>query len=315
MAISPARGPLPLPAPLQRRLEATASAYFTVPPGHGIDFSDPQGEPALTAPDSLSWQVFKNPLALFVGGVAAVILEFAEPRVRTGVWTATSFRTDPAARLRSTGLAAMMTVYGPRSRAEAMIAAIRRRHDGIRGVTEEGEAFHANEPALLDWVYATASFGFLEAFHAYVRPMDAPQRDRFYAEGRIAAGLYGACGAPASQHELDTLMQRMDGRLQGSPVVFEFLAIMGRARLLPGVLAHAQPMLVRAAVGLVPAWIRERLGLDARWSLQPWERLLVRRCGAAADRLMLRSCPPVLACRRLGLADDYLFQQAGAAQR
>lgn len=40
---------------------------------------------ALTSPDSLSWQVFKNPVAMFVGGIAAGLLELAEPRVRTGV--------------------------------------------------------------------------------------------------------------------------------------------------------------------------------------------------------------------------------------
>jgi uncharacterized protein (DUF2236 family) len=33
------------------------------------------------SPDSVSRCVFKNPLPLFIGGVAAVILELAEPRV------------------------------------------------------------------------------------------------------------------------------------------------------------------------------------------------------------------------------------------
>ena len=53
-----------------------------------------------------------------------MILEFAEPRVRTGVWEYTEFRTRPARRIRRTGLAAMVTVYGPRSAAEAMIAQV-----------------------------------------------------------------------------------------------------------------------------------------------------------------------------------------------
>jgi uncharacterized protein (DUF2236 family) len=30
--------------------------------------------------------VFKNPVTLFIGGVGAVLLELAEPRVRDGVW-------------------------------------------------------------------------------------------------------------------------------------------------------------------------------------------------------------------------------------
>lgn len=86
-----------------------------MPGGPRIDFTAPAGEPALAAPDSVSWRVFKNPVSLFVGGVTAVILELAEPRVRSGVWDHSSFKTDPLTRLKRTGLAAMVTVYGARS--------------------------------------------------------------------------------------------------------------------------------------------------------------------------------------------------------
>src|SRR5690606_20623758 len=83
--------------------------------GLEVDFASPPGEPALVGPDSVAWQVFRNPVALFVGGVAAVVLELAEPRVRTGVWEHTTFRTDPLTRMERTGLAAMVTVYAARS--------------------------------------------------------------------------------------------------------------------------------------------------------------------------------------------------------
>ena len=81
-----------------------------------FDFLTPPGEAALCAPDSISWRVFKNPVALAVGGVAAVLLEFADPRVRDGVWQNSSFPTDPLLRMQRTGRAAMATVYGARSR-------------------------------------------------------------------------------------------------------------------------------------------------------------------------------------------------------
>ena len=315
MGLMRQHGPLLLWTPLQRRVEAIASSYFAAPYGAGIDFSAPSGEPALATPDSVSWQVFKNPLVLFVGGVAAVLLELAEPRVRTGVWHGTSFRNDPAGRLRRTGLAAMVTVYGPRSTAEAMIAAINRRHALIHGVTPGGMAFRADQPELLDWVHATASYGFLEAFHAYVRPLDAAQRDRFYGEGRASALLYGAIGAPASQHQWEQMMQSMRSVLEPSPVIFEFLGIMRDAALLPGPLRMAQGLLIRAAVALLPARVRERLVPGRRWRLRPWERRLLQRAGAATDRLLLRTCPPALACRRMGLPDDYLYRLAGPANR
>jgi hypothetical protein len=83
-------------------------------------FSQPNGEAALVSPGSVSWRVFNNPLSLFIGDVTAVVMELAEPRVRTGVWEHTNFREDPIQRLRRTGLAAMVTVYGARSTAEAI---------------------------------------------------------------------------------------------------------------------------------------------------------------------------------------------------
>ena len=107
------RAGLVLPEPLQHRLEAAALELLQPRGQPRVDFANPLGEPALTLPDSVSWQVFKNPVALFIGGMTAAILELAEPRVRTGVWEHSSFRDHPMARLQRTGLATMMTVYGP----------------------------------------------------------------------------------------------------------------------------------------------------------------------------------------------------------
>jgi uncharacterized protein (DUF2236 family) len=74
------------------------------------------------------------------------IMELAEPRVRTGLWEHTTFRLNPAGRLRRTGLAAMVTIYGARGTAEAMIARVRRIHDTVAGRTPSGEAYCASDP-------------------------------------------------------------------------------------------------------------------------------------------------------------------------
>ena len=205
--------PIVLPWPLKSSLEATARALLKPIDRYDIDFSRPIGEAALVPPDSLSWRVFKNPLSLFIGGVTAVILELAEPRVRTGVWEHTTFRLNPVRRLRRTGLAAMVTIYGARSAAEAMIAGVRRIHDTVAGTTPSGESYRANDPELLNWVHATAAYGFLQAYHAYVQPLSSSERDRYYAEGVPAACLYGATSAPTSEAELETLLRATAGRL------------------------------------------------------------------------------------------------------
>jgi uncharacterized protein (DUF2236 family) len=299
-------GAILLPGPLQRQIDELAQSFLQ--PQQTIDFSRPKGELALIAPDSISWRMFKNPVAVFIGGVTAVLLEFAEPRVRDGVWRHSSFRTDPLNRLRRTGLAAMVTVYGPHSKAEAMIAGVVRRHERVTGWTSAGEPYRANDPGLLDWVQATAGFGFTEAYHAYVRCLTAAEREALFAEALPSARLYGATGAPASQDELDALFEVMRPRLVASPIIFEFLEIMEHAPILPMLARPVQRVLLKAAAEILPIWLRERLGLGPRWTLRPTECAVVRALALASDRLMLRSSPAIQSCRRLGLPDSYLYR-------
>src|SRR5436190_7702069 len=139
--MSASGGPLLLPAALQRRVEGAVARLYQPSGREREDFSQPAGEAALTGPDSVSWTVFKNPVVLFIGGVAAVILELAEPRVRTGVWEHSAFREQPLERLRRTALATVVTVYGARSRAEALIARVTRLHERVAGTTPGGERY------------------------------------------------------------------------------------------------------------------------------------------------------------------------------
>lgn len=300
--------PLPLFPPLQRWIEASAQALLQPPGTPSVDFTQPHGEQALTGSDSIAWRVFKNPVALFVGGVAAVILELAEPRVRTGVWEHSSFRSDPVRRLQRTGLAAMVTVYGARSVAEPMIAGVVHRHAGIAGETPAGHAYRANDAVLLTWVQATACFGFAEAYSRYVRPLSAGNFDRLCKEGLPAARLYGALDVPLSRAGLHALFASMQDRLEPSPVIFDFLGIMRDAPVVPAPLRPIQRMLVRAAVDITPGWVRRRLGLTRAYGLRAWEAPLVRRLGSLSDTIMLRSGPAVQSCLRLGLPADHLYR-------
>lgn len=300
-----------LPAPLQRRVEAIAAASLDAPSLPGVDFARPTGAPALFAPNSVSWRVMKNPLALMIGGVAGVILELAEPRVRTGVWEHTNFRTDPVARMKRTGHAAMVTVYAPAEAARTMIDAVSRRHAAISGLTPGGAPYAASDPELLNWVQATASFGFLESYRRFVQRLPPEQCDQFYAEGAGAALLYGATGAPRSALEVEALFTRMGEKLEASDIVFEFLSIVRRAPLLPS--RTLQRLCVRAAVEITPSWVRDRLGLGARFGLPAGGETLLHALGMAGDRLVLTNAPPAQACVRLGLPTDYLYRPAKAA--
>jgi len=273
------------------------------PPGMAFDFSQPAGEPALTPAGGVSWRVFANPVSLFVGGVTAVLLELAEPSVRSGVWEHSGFRHDPVMRLRRTGFAAMMTVYGPRSAAEQLIARVVRMHDHVQGKTPGGLDYRANDPRLLDWVYATAAFGFIEAYHRYVLPLSAMEKDTAFAEGKPAARLYGAAGAPGSGAAWEAMLAEAAPRLEGSDVLAEFLRLMDEAPIVPAPMRPLQRLLVRAAVHITPEPLRSLPQLRGR-GLRIGEAGLVRAMAGMAMMLPLGDTPPVQAARRLAAGRD-----------
>lgn len=289
------------------RLCEGAGELMSPPPGLEFDFSKPQGEAALVDADSVSWRIFKNPVALFIGGVAAVILELAEPSVRSGVWDHSSFRRDAVTRLRRTGAAAMMTVYGPRTAAEKMIRGVVRAHEKVRGKTPSGVPYQANDPRLLNWVQATASYGFIEAYHRFVFRLSPGERSRAFGEGATAAELYGASGAPRSLSDWEKLLDEMRPALERSEIIFEFLDIMSRAPAMPRPLRPFQRLLVRASVDIIPPDLQVALGLH-RLGLSPLQRRMVRFAGRVADRIPLLSAPPAQASIRMGREPDALYR-------
>jgi len=88
--------------------------------------------------------------------------------------------------------------------------------------------------------------------------------------------------------------------------VFEFLAIMRSAPILPLPLRPVQHLLVRAALDQTPYWLRTILGLNGD-GLRAWELAVVRGAGELADRLIVETNPAVQACRRMRLPVDYLY--------
>lgn len=275
-----------------------------------VDFLRPSGAPALYAPDSLAWQIYKNPVSLFIGGITAVLLELAEERVRSGVWNHSIFPTDPITRMRRTGLATHVSVYAPVPVAEKLIGAVVRMHQRVEGHTPRGTAYRANDPELLNWVQCTATYGFMEAYALFCRPLSDEERDQHYQESQASARLFLATGAPRSLREQREQFEAMRPRLEPHPIVFEFLDIVKRAPALPWPLRLLQPMMIRAGIAVLPQWVIGRLELDgAQWQLRKWERRLLQRLGAWLERAPIPLSPPVQACRRMGLPANYLYRR------
>ena len=74
-------------------------------------------------------------------------------------------------------------------------------------------------------------------------------------------------------------------------------------------------MLLRAAVELIPAGLRESLGLTEYHGLRGHERWLTKWAVAAADRIVLPASPAVQSCLRLGLPMNFLYAPLARAHQ
>ncbi len=273
-----------------------------------IDFASPAGEPALLAPDSVQWRVYKNPIALGIGGIAAVLLEFAEPRIRSGVWDHSTYKVDPIGRSRRTGLVAMLACYGPASVAREVIGKVNRMHGQVKGTTPAGERYRAMDPVLLDWVAATASYGFLMAYDRFVHPLSDADKDRFMRDGDAIGREFGARHSPASVDGFMAMMAKLEPKFEPHPILFEFLDIIQSGRAAPGTPRFLHRAIARASVSLLPAHIRARLDIGPRFDLTRTDRLMLRAAGKLADRFASRKSAPCQASIRLGLPADFLYR-------
>jgi len=283
--------------------------------GWKVDFRNPPGAAAFCGPDSVSWRVFKNPIALGIGGVAAVLLEFADARIRSGVWDHSTYKQDPIGRSQRTGMAAMVGVYGPKAAARRVIQGVTNMHARVQGETPNGETYKALDTELLDWVSATAGWGFLTAYDRFVANLSDDEKQRYYAEGEPIARLYGVETKLKSDADFDAILDRLLPRFEPHPIVTEFLDIVQNssgALRQPKVLRRA---LARASVSLLPARVRERLQLGAAYNLSGTEAATLRALGAIAERVPIRSAPPAQACERLGLSASFLYSSRTKQRR
>lgn len=283
--------------------------------GWKVDFTSPPGAPAYLAPDSISWRVFKNPIALGVGGVAAVLLEFADPRIRSGVWDHSTYKADPIGRSRRTGMAAMVGVYGPQNAARRVIQGVTNMHAQVKGKTPGGRAYQALDPELLDWVHATAGFGFVRAYHRFVAPLTPAEFNAFYAEGDAIARLYGVQNPLTSSADFMAMMDRLAPGFEAHPIVREFLDIICSGKAAPGVPRLFHRALARASVAILPPKVRKVLELGPEFDLKAVDRVALKVAGRLAERVADPRSPPCQASVRLGLPHDFLYRSPAEQRR
>ena len=283
--------------------------------GWKVDFANPVGAPALQSPDSVQWRVFKNQIALGIGGVAAVLMEFADPRIRSGVWDHSTYKADPIGRSMRTGIAAMVGCYGPADAARQVIAGVNRMHVRVKGTTPGGEAYKAMDTELLDWVAATAAYGFVTAYDRFVAPLSDADKARYFRDGATVGRLYGARVIPASATEFMAMMEKLSPRFEPHAINTEFLDIIQSGKAAPGTPKFLHRALGRAAVSILPPLVRQKLALGPQYDLKLSDRIALQLVGRLAERRPDLSSPACQSSVRLGLPADFLYRSAAVQKR
>lgn len=279
--------------------------------GLRINYLEPAGDPGLGGPGSLAWKVFHNPVANATGGIAAVILELAEPSVRAGVWDHSTFKIDPIQRMRNTAEAAMAVTYGPEKAARMTFERVTRMHERVNGETHEGKPYRAMDPALLTWVHVTAAWGFLQAYIRYADPdLSRVDQDRFYREGEIKGKGFGAEWVPTSADEVDAYMASMLPKLYANDTVQEFLKIVGDATPFGRAGQPLQRLIMQGGIDLLTDEMQKACGVRVTHPLgRRGVRAAIGALSATARFVARRSGngPAEQACRRMGVSTDCLY--------
>ncbi|MGQ3057703.1 MAG: oxygenase MpaB family protein, partial [Nevskia sp.] len=249
-----------LTAPLEKRLRDWVVGVFPRDEKLAIEYDQPLGDPGLFGPDSVTWRVHGDFPGMMAGGIAALMLQTLHPAALAGVWDHSNFRADLVGRLRRTTAFVAGTSYAPVSEAERLIARVRGIHDRVRGVTEDGRPYNANDPALLTWVHVTEVSSFLRGYLRYANPaLPRPLQDRYYAENARVAEALGATGVPVSVAGVERYFADVQGELRFSARSREVLRVLDGIRLPIPVSGVSKQLFLGAGAALLPDWAATRI--------------------------------------------------------
>ena len=205
-----------------------------------------------------------NDCAMFVGGMAALLLQSLHPLAMAAVADHSGYRADPWGRLQRTSHFIAATTFGREEYAMAAIARVRAIHEHVTGTAPDGRPYAASDPHLLTWVHVAEVHAFLGAYEVYgERRLSQAARDGYVADmARIAAAL-GVPDPPATEAGARAAFDRYRGELRGTPQAWGAARFLLREPPLPLVLRPVYAGLAAGAVALLPRWARHELKIHS----------------------------------------------------
>jgi len=265
MVSLPTLGTLPLIGrPLRNQLMAPVARSLAADRLPFEQYTDPPGDPGLFGPGSATWRVHADP-SMLVGGLAALMLQTLHPLAMAGVEEHSNYREDPLGRLSRTGSFVTGTTYGSTEAAERLIKLVRGIHRKVRGTAPDGRPYSADDPELVTWVHVTEVSSFLRAHQRFTPfPVRGDQADRYFHEMAVIAERLGGERVPRSRAAVRAYFRHVRPELEAGEQALgaiEFLTRPMRGRGANPVTTAAHQVVIQSAIGLLPPWAREMLGL------------------------------------------------------
>jgi uncharacterized protein (DUF2236 family) len=148
-------------------------------------------------PGSVSWRLDRE-AAVFLGAGRALLLQLAHPWVAAAIAEHSRSLNDPIGRFQRTFNVTLTMMFGTTTQAVAAARKLHRRHSGICGALSEssgaysaGSVYKANDLAALRWVWATLIETAALAYELIAPILSIEDRERYYAEARLFAALFG----------------------------------------------------------------------------------------------------------------------------
>lgn len=146
---------------------------------------------------SVSWKINRES-AVFLGAGRAALLQLAHPWVATALEQHSNVMSRPIARFHNTFRIVYTMIFGSLGQALAAARHLYTLHTTIQGELPEsaggwprGASYQANEIAALRWVFATLVESAEIACACALGPLDPGEREQYYADSKILAGLFG----------------------------------------------------------------------------------------------------------------------------
>jgi uncharacterized protein (DUF2236 family) len=202
--------------------------------------------------------------AMFVGGIAALLLQSLHPLAMAAVADHSGYRADPWGRLQRTARFIGATTLGREEDAMAAIARVRAIHARVTGTAPDGRPYAASDPHLLTWVHIAEIYAFLGAYEAYgARPLGQAARDGYVADMALIAAALGVPDPPRTEAEVHAAISRYRPELAGTPQAWQAARFLLREPPLPLAVRPVYGGLAAAAVALLPGWARRELKIPS----------------------------------------------------